>query len=607
MSRYVLLLAAVLAPILPASAQQFSFAVVGDTQNSGTLNHDVFPQIIEDIDALDPAFSLFCGDLIGGFWDIGTHQAAWEEWVTVASALDGEIYAVPGNHDFFPGASVPAAWLETFHWLPTANSPPGEEGMSYHFDYLDTRVISVLSDSAGGQTLPDMAWLQGVLDDPDTLAAEHVFVFSHHPVSFSEVEPLGNTGSPFWQSLLGAGVDAFFAGHWHRYQPSQLGNGGDTWEAIVGTGGGPEYDPTRPYQQLHGFLLVTVDGATATAQFFGDADEDGHYDDVMDEFVIAQPGPAPRGLVARYSFDDETASDSAPAPLGRSVHGAFMNDAAVVDDPQRGPSLQLDGDLDGVEAGAIGDHVLSINGDVSLSFWARATEAGSGDWGGAMLAYGTCDYYCEDEETNYSYWISLVQGDHLMAFWEYEDGTNVTVTSTEPVPGGAADTWHHFAVVRDTGEQRVYFYVDGVDLGDPVPYDREPTGGGRGMLYIGRDVRGSDGYEFAGRIDEVCIYDVLLELGSIEELAGGADCELHPDDVDDDDDDSADDDDATPGDDDDGDDDTTSDDDDDGWPGRQDDDDTEDGCGCRVGPNGRPVAVGGLLLAAGLLALRRRR
>jgi hypothetical protein len=288
-----------------------------------------------------------------------------------------------------------------------------------------------------------------------------------------------------------------------------------------------------------------------------------------------------------------------------------MGDAIVVDDPQRGPSLQLDGDLDGVEAGAIGDHVLSINGDVSLSFFARAATAGSGDWGAAMLAYGTCDYYCEDEETNYSYWVSLVQGDHLMAYWEYEDGNNVAVTSTEPVPGGAAETWHHYAVVRDTGEQRVYFYVDGVDLGDPVPYDREPTGGGRGMLYIGRDVRGSDGYEFAGRIDEVCVYDVLLELGGIEELAGGADCELHPvddDDDDDDDDDSSGDDDDQAGDDDDEtaglDDDA--DDDDDGWPGRQDDDDPEDGCGCRVGPLGRPGAGGGLLLLAGLLILRRR-
>ena len=43
---------------------------------------------------------------------------------------------------------------------------------------------------------------------------------------------------------MGHDVTALFTGHWHRYQPSRLGAGGDSWE----TGGGStwltgSYDP----------------------------------------------------------------------------------------------------------------------------------------------------------------------------------------------------------------------------------------------------------------------------------------------------------------------------------------------------------------------------
>jgi len=612
MLRSLSLIVALLAA-LPAAAQpQFTFAVVGDTQNSGTLNHDVFPQIVEDIDALDPAFSLFCGDLIGGFWDIGTHQDAWEEWVTVASALDGEIYAVPGNHDFLPGASVYAAWQETFHWLPTANSPAGQEGMTYYFDYMDTRVVSVLTDSEWGYTTPDQSWLDAVLADPDSQAVDHLFVFSHHPVSFSEEGPLGTTAAAFWQSLVGNGVEAYFSGHWHRYQPSQLGAGGPTWETIIGTGGGTYYPPWRDYQQLHGFLLVEIDGDAVTASFYGDEDGDGRYDDVMDEYTITHAGAPPTGLVARYTFEDGSAGDSAPAPLGRGIHGTFLGDAAVVEDPDRGPVLQLDGSGDGVEAGAIGDHALSLNDDVTVSLFARPEQSGAGSWGQVLATYGTCDYYCEDEETNYSYWLSLVDGDHLMGFWEYEDGWNVTPASTEAVPGGAAGIWRHYAMARDSASRELRFYVDGALVGAPVTFDRRPTSGGRGMLYIGRDVVGSDGYEFAGRIDEVCIFNETLGEPEIAALAAGGDCAPEPGDDDDDsasdDDDSATDDDDTTDDDDNADDDSDPGDDDDST-GAEDDVLVGDGgCECGVTHRARawPGVGGGLLLLFAAARGRRR-
>ncbi len=518
-----MIIAALLA-LGPAHADAYSFAVVGDTQGSGGgLNYDVMPQLIQDMNELEPSMVFFVGDLINGHYTIDPHQASWEDWVAEAWQLNAEIYALPGNHDFFPGASVYDAWLETFDWLPTDNSPAGQEGMSYHVDYGGSRFISVLTDSEWGQVSPNQDWLDAVLAHPDTQASDHVFVFSHHPVSFSTVEPLGNSSDAFWQSLLGAGADGYFCGHWHRYQPSQLGGGGDTWETIIGTGGGPEYDPSRAYQQVKGFLLVEVDDALVTAHFYGDGDEDGRYDDVLDSYVIAWDGEPERGLVGRWSFDEGGLEDDAPEPLGKAVHGLSLSGARVVDDAERGGVLELSGERGGgVEAGAIGDYVLSVNGDLTLSLFARSDQPGSGEWGQVLLSYGTADYYSEDEETNYSWWLSLVTGDRLMAYWEHEDGDNVVVRSTESVPDPSA--WHHYAVVRHAGAMELRFLVDGQPLGDAVSFGRLPTGGGRGMAYFGRDVAGSDGYELAGALDEICVFDRALSDGEIGALSDGYDC-----------------------------------------------------------------------------------
>ncbi len=513
--------------VQPAGAEPFTFAVVGDTQGSGTLNYEVMPQLVEDMNAVAPDLVIFVGDLIGGYYTIGSHQAAWEEWVDVAAGLEAEVYAVPGNHDFFPGLSVYDAWLETFPWLPTDNSPPGQEGMTYHFDIENTRFVSVLTDSEWGQTSPDQDWLDAVLADPETQAMEHVVVYSHHPVSFSTAEPLGTTADPFWQSLVGNDVAVYFCGHWHRYQPSQLGNGGDTWETIIGTGGGSLYDPERAYQQIKGFQLVEVDGATMSAWFYGDEDGDGYYDDIMDEYVIAWESEAPTGLVGHWGFDEGTLEDDAPAPLGKAVHGEAMGGATIVDDAERGFVLELGGGMDGMEAGAIGDYNLSVNGDLTLSLFAKADAPGSGPWGQTLIAYGTADYDSEDEESNYSYWLSLVGGDGLLGYWEYENGWNVTVDSTAAVTDPMA--WHHYALTRDADAMEATIWVDGEPLGDVLPFDRLPTGGGRGMLYLGRDVADSDGYAFDGRIDEVCVFNTLLEAHALEALAAGYDCFLDAD------------------------------------------------------------------------------
>ena len=298
--------------IAGAQAQEaFTFAVVGDTQGSGTYNTDVFPQIIADIKTHDPAIFVCVGDLIGGTSSLTYNTRFWEDWKTEAMALDStEILAVPGNHDFYGGSGTAAAWRSVFDWLPTEDSPAGEEGITYTYDYGNTRFISIASNGPSGGVAPNQTWLDATLADSGDF--DNVIVFSHHPISFSTESPhMGGTSGAFWQSLVEYDVDAFFSGHWHRYQPSQLGAGGDTWETIIGTGGGSLYAPWRAYQQGRGFQLVHIDGDVITAEFYGDDDDDGSYDDLLDSYVISfgEGVEAPTGLVARYRFDDGTLAD----------------------------------------------------------------------------------------------------------------------------------------------------------------------------------------------------------------------------------------------------------------------------------------------------------
>ncbi|MDP6932566.1 MAG: LamG domain-containing protein, partial [Myxococcota bacterium] len=352
------------------------------------------------------------------------------------------------------------------------------------------------------------------------------FVTTHHPVTFSDENNLGGTGGDFWQLLVGYGTTGLFTGHWHRYQPSQPGAGGSTWETIIGTAGGWQgFEPIREYQQIPGFLLVEVDGGEAVATFYGDSDGDGNYDNPLDSYTMAWEGETPSGLRARYTFDDGTADDSADVELGGLIHGTLEGDASIVASEVSGKALSLDGDQDYVEAGSIGDYVLAIKEDLTLSLWAQPTTVVSDSWGSVLLSYATNDYYTEDEETNYSYWLSLLEDGSLLGFWEYGSGSNISVSSTETSTLLDGD-WHHVAMVRDADAMEARFYVDGDLLGLPVAFDRLPTGGGRGMLYMGVDTRYYLGsYDLGGTLDEICIFDQALDEDQIAGLADLQDCE----------------------------------------------------------------------------------
>ena len=566
----------------------FRFAVVGDVQTDGdesSINWDVLPTLIEDMNAKNPDILLVAGDLVGGSYSVAGTVTQWEDFQLATADFDGTVYAVPGSHDVYGGSGTFAAFKDMFGF-PTDDSPAGEEGVSYYVDHGNTRFIVVTSDQEDGGTglsSEALAWLDRVLSESDEF--DHVYVVTHHPVSFSTESSIGGTQGDFWQLLVAYGVEGAFMGHWHRYQPSQPL--GPTWETIIGTGGGwTGFEPIRPYQQQWGYLLVEVDGEYAEATFYGDADGDGRYDDALDSYVMTEH--AIQGLRLEYTFDAD-AQDSAPLGLGKGIHGELLGDAHLSDG-----ALELDGDGDALEGGAIGDYVLATNADLTVTGRVRVDALGSGQWANTLFCYATNDYYSEDEETNYSWWLSVTDDGTLRAFWEHGDGSNVVIDSTD-ASSLADGAWHDVALVRSG--TTLTFWQDGAVLGEPVAFDQPPSGGGRGMVYVGSDTRAYLGGEsdLDGAVDRLCVWDralsdeelAAIEAGSCQDLTDDPPVDTGgPDDTDE----------PT------GDSDPTD--------SEPDDPDSQDGppviepeprCGCAAGP-----APGLAALLLGLVAIRRR-
>ncbi|MGL4511795.1 MAG: metallophosphoesterase [Lacipirellulaceae bacterium] len=510
----------------PVAAPQggLRFAIVGDTQGLQFLQ-----RLTTDMNAHRPDFALYPGDLV----DTGT-PAAWEQWKSLSSHFIGgptNRFMVPGNHDVSPGRPATfGQWQSAFAWLPSANSPAGYEGIDYYFDRGNSRFISLTNNTQTqlGGVPPNLPWLQGVLADAAATSKEHVFVMSHHPVTFDVWEPgapTGGTAGAWWQSLAAGNVTALFAGHWHQYQPGQPDPLHPTWEVILGTGN--TGFSGHPWQNKIGYSIVDVLGPEVTLRFYGDRDGDGAYDDLLDTAVLATAQPAPSGVVAAYGFEHSTANlDTALSPHAKANHGVFFGNAVVANDPVRGSVLRLDGAGDYSDGRGIGDYNLAILRDLTIVASANFDSISTA--GATLVSYtaNVAGYSDRDEIVNQPYNLSLRRDLRMRMFWEHDNGVREEFVSTAPAPVLAGE-WHDYRVTRDATNGEVRFYVDGVQVGAALTFDPAtdlPTGGQQGTLRIGvdydRDAPAKLVRFFAGKIDNVVVFNSATLASATPPLPG---------------------------------------------------------------------------------------
>ena len=500
-----------------SSQATFRFGVLGDTQGLQYVE-----QLITDMNAHDPSLVIFPGDLVG----TGS-ASSWGEWNRRTEHFVGgpnRRLMVPGNHDLPVGTD--ALWQQTFDWLPDSQPFDGETGidkMDYIYDFGNTRFISVTTDSqafgAGGSPAA-MPWLENVLSDPSTQSKDHVFVYSHHPVTFNNYDGTGGTRGNWWQAMGQAGnVAGLFVGHWHQYQPSQPHPHHDTWEVISGTGNAGFSG--HPWQNKIGYSIVEVQGQRAWLKFYGDADGDGQYDDLLDTFQMADPRPGPAGVVAYYGFEDSTANrDTALSELAKANTGAYYRGAHIDAQGAMGNGLVLDGNDDYADGRGIGDYNLAILGDLTLAISANYDQLMPGAGANTLISY-TADvagFTDREEAVNQPYNLRIRSDQHLEFFWERDNNMREVFVSTEPA-NIISGQWHDYRVTRDATSGEIQFFVDGAPLGDTLSFDpltELPTGGAQGILRMGinydRNAATKLTGAFDGRLDELAIWnDVTLE------------------------------------------------------------------------------------------------
>jgi len=240
-------------------------------------------------------------------------------------------------------------------------------------------------------------------------------------------------------------------------------------------------------------------------------------------------GKAGANLVARYTFDDGTGSDS--AYYYTNPDGTFYGDAGVVEDPCRGKVLSLDG---------IGDYVRVENSAVAefstesftYSFWAKTSTPGTWYyfWKGKNVGgqpspdddlHGVNCYHDDSAEVRFS----LYRYDGITG----HDGdikSRTNVIDANCVNG----QWVHIACVRDESAHELRFYLNAqlepsALEGDNPASDAVRDVSNPGKLYIGCNDR-SDPVPipnefFTGLIDDFRVYNHALTQQEVEQLWQG--------------------------------------------------------------------------------------
>ncbi|MFW6164383.1 MAG: LamG domain-containing protein [Planctomycetota bacterium] len=224
---------------------------------------------------------------------------------------------------------------------------------------------------------------------------------------------------------------------------------------------------------------------------------------------------AQAGVVAYYSFDDETATDLSP----NGNHGVEGSGVVYSPDTPFGTGLSFETPAQGsahVITVPTSDSLEAIDDQFTLSFWMRARLADQGNWV-RIFQHGTeangdqtwlVDRFSSTDRTNMR--VDTVD-DPGPPFVDGQFNQNIATGG----PTTFDDQWHHLAYVIDNGSFKKF--VDGAVTSGSYKH-------GAGLantrpLYMG----GRNGTaQYVGLLDEVALYDQPLDDDLVRMLANGA-------------------------------------------------------------------------------------
>ncbi len=226
----------------------FRFAILSD--RTGGHVPGIYPQVIEEINLLNPDFVVTVGDHIEGYGeDYERSEVEWDSLMVLIGALEAPFYMTPGNHDIWDDES------EAMYKTRTGFDP------YYSFDYENTHFVILDNsriDVAADFPEEQRDWL--VADLAQHNEAENIFVFAHRPL-WAQTLVLGEPDH-LHDIFREYGVDAVFNGHLHHYFTTEFD--GIDYTVMGSSGGGmyrsAEQPVTRGEFFQFGWVTVTSPG-----------------------------------------------------------------------------------------------------------------------------------------------------------------------------------------------------------------------------------------------------------------------------------------------------------------------------------------------------------
>ncbi len=282
----------------------FTFVVGGDNRavGRGVPPPPTAAQIFAETRLLHPAFALWTGDSIYGSDDtVGEAAREYADFLGSAAIAQTPVFNAPGNHEIFRRRDLERVYEACMGRLYGSF----DYGRS-HFIALDTEE----ADRAPGIGSVQLTWLKRDLEA--NRGAEHIFVFSHHPLFPNPSDPKAGFADPanrdeVHRLFVRYCVNTVFSGHEHLYYASVH----DGVRYIVTGGGGAPSDGTPQDGGFQHYLLVTVDGGAVKVQVLQPWR-------LFDQIGPVEPDGACTAMVMNYGFE----------PLGVTVD--FPTDALGV-------------------------------------------------------------------------------------------------------------------------------------------------------------------------------------------------------------------------------------------------------------------------------------
>ena len=214
------------------------------------------------------------------------------------------------------------------------------------------------------------------------------------------------------------------------------------------------------------------------------------------------------GLTNHYKLNDDAASTAVDDSAGINNGTADRNTDQFSVAGKINKALDFNGTSDLVDL-----PTQFTNSVGSIAFWIYPDAAGEGDFRGIFTQGNTGDI-------NESFWIALFSNNTIDFRIQSSAGNDVDVFSIPTIP---SDTWTHVTLVNDGTNYKMYFNGGEVDIdidedgtaraGDW--FDTIPT---TDVTTIGALIRTSEGNWFDGKIDDLRIYNTVLDQARINTI-----------------------------------------------------------------------------------------